>query len=193
MNDETTVNDTPENEAEVVEPESTPEEVVEEPPAESKDLQSALAQKDHFREKAEKAERERKALEEKLNKAVKSSGNTPLAVEDYIDISTALEGLDQREKAFLAEQHKLSGRPLSELRQTEDFELWQEAYRQRQEKANALKPSATQAIKDAPRTLAERLQVATPAEKEEILREAGLYKETRPREDRASIGVTRTR
>lgn len=177
-----TENETPTNETEVVTPEVT-EQV-------SNELKSALAQKDHFREKFEKAEAERKALEARLNAPTTSA---PLAVEDYIDISTSLDGLDQREKAYLAEQHRLSGKPLKEIRNNEDFALWQSAYRAKQEKENALKPSATQVLEDAPKTLTDRLRsAATLTEKEQILREAGLYKEIKPRSDRTPIGNTRT-
>jgi hypothetical protein len=161
-------------------------------PATNPDLTSALVQKEKYRERFEKAEAERKALEEKLNEQTRR-GTVPLAVEDYIDISTSLEGLDAREKAFLAEQHKLSGKALSEIRQGEDFQLWQEAYRQKQEKENALRPNATQAVEDAPRSLADRLRTASLSEKEAILKENNLFKEFRPRADRGSIGNTRSR
>jgi len=195
MNEEIQENDTPTNEEEVVEPESTdvPEADItdKDHPTEDKELLSALAQKDHFREKAERAEKERKALEVKLNQATKAQGTAPLDVSDYIDISTSLDGLDPREKAYLAEQHKLTGRPLKEIRESEDFTFWDSAYRAKQEKEAALKPNSAQSEEDAPRSLAERLRNATVAEREEILREQGLYKEFRPRADRVKIGNTR--
>jgi len=165
----------------------TPEEVVEEetivPVQTDKtdaNLKSALAQKEHFRKKAQE-------LEAKLAEVQKPAA-APLAVEDYIDISTSLDGLDQREKAYLAEQHKLSGKPLKEIREDEDFQLWQGAYRAKMEKENALKPNATQALEDEPKGLTARLRNASVAEKEEMLRAAGLYKEFRPRGDRSRIG-----
>jgi len=164
--------------------EETPE------PAEDPKLTTALIQKEKFREKFEKAEAERKALEAKLNESARK-GTVPLAVEDYIDISTSLDGLDAREKAKLAEDHKLSGKPLKDIREGEDYQLWQSAYRAKMEKENSLKPSATQTLEDGPRSLKDRLANATLAEKEEILRESGMYKEFRPRADRAGIGVNR--
>lgn len=167
--------------------EETPEPVAEDPK-----LTTALIQKEKFREKFEKAEAERKALEAKLNEQV-SRGTVPLAVEDYIDISTSLDGLDAREKAKLAEDHKLSGKPLKDIREGEDYQLWQSAYRAKIEKENSLKPSATQPLEDGPRSLKDRLANATLAEKEEILREQGMYKDFRPRADRTSIGNTRSR
>jgi hypothetical protein len=163
----------------------------EEAPAE--DLSSLTAQKAKWREKAEKAEQERKALEAELNKRNKEK-SASLDVDDYIDISTSLDGLDQREKAYLAEQHRLSGKPLNEIRESEDFKLWDTAYQQQQEAERALTPNAQQAEEEAPKTLTDRLKTTQSiAEKEELLRQAGLYKEVRPRSDRSNIGVTRSR
>ena len=184
-------NDTLENETEVVAPEATDD--VGLMSDLSKELKSALAQKEHFRDKLAKAEAERKALEARFNAGVSVDGKAPLAVEEYIDISTALDGLDQREKAFLAEQHRLSGKPLREIREGEDFQLWNSAYRSKMEKEAALKPNATQAVEPGPASLQERLRGATVVEKEAILRELNLYRESRPRADRTNIGNTRTR
>ena len=163
-----------------------------EAPATNPDLTSALVQKEKFREKFEKAEAERKALETKLNEQI-NRGTVPLAVEDYIDISTSLSGLDPREQARLAEEHKNTGKSLKDIRESEDYQLWQSAYRQKQEKENALRPNATQAVEDAPRSLADKLRTASLSEKEAILKENNLFKEFRPRADRSTIGNTRSR
>ena len=85
------------------------------------------------------------------------------------------------------------GRPLKEIREGEDFELWQSAYRAKLEKENALKPNTGQPLEEPALTLSERLARASLTEKEEILRENNLFKEFRPRADRTQIGVTRTR
>lgn len=134
--------------------------------------------------RAKRAEAEKKALEVQL----KASKNT-LDVEDYIDISASLEGLDQREKEKLASEHKMSGKSLKEIRESEDFQLWDSAYRQKVEKELALKPTGTQAESDKPQSLAEKLASASAADKEKILAEAGLYKSPRPRADKANIGI----
>lgn len=156
----------------------------------SKDFESARAQKEHFREKAEKAEAERKALEEQIAASKGNAGKPPLAVEDYIDISASLQGLDQREQAYLAEQHRLTGKPLAEIRKGEDFSLWQSAYEAKREKEKAnLVPSNKQPDANAPVTLEEALNAASSqAEKEKILAEAGLYQERGRRADRVVIG-----
>ena len=204
MNNENEEKETPENQGEGVAPETTTdegsaEEASTEEPADApegeqdnKDLKSALAQKDHYREKSEKADEEIKKLEKELNAKIDKStpGEGPaLDIEDYIDISASLEGLDQREKEKLAREHKLTKKPLSEIRQDEDFVLWQEAYRAKKEKeAKALKPNSAQGDSDKPQTLNEKLANATLAEKEKILAEAGLWKSPRARADRTTIG-----
>jgi hypothetical protein len=114
--------------------------------------------------------------------------NKSLDVEDYIDISASLEGLDQREKEKLAKEHKLTGRPLTDIRKDEDFLLWQSAYKQKLEKENALKPSSTQSDSDRPISLVDRLQNASLADKEKILTEAGLYKAPKSKTGRVTIG-----
>ncbi len=158
----------------------------------SKELKSALAQKDHFREKFEKEEKTRKELEAKLNNNSNVPSKQALDVEDYIDISASLEGLDQREKEYLAQQHKLTGQPLKEIRTNEDFQLWQGAYRQKVEKERALKPSNNTTLEDKPMSFEQRLESAgTMAEKESLLREAGLLKEVRPNASRVNIGSQR--
>lgn len=131
----------------------------------------------------------RKAIAYEANKAKPIEVKATLDVEDYIDISASLEGLDQREKEYLAQQHKQTGKSLTELRKNEDFELWQSAYRAKVEKEKlTLAPSSTQAESERPKTLAERLASASLAEKEQILAEAGLYKSPRPKSDRVNIG-----
>jgi hypothetical protein len=135
-------------------------------------------------ERAKKAEAEAKVKKLEAEREVKS-----LDIEDFLDISASLEGLDQKEKEFLAKQHKLTGRPLNEIRNDEDFGLWQSAYRAKAEKERALKPSGTQADSERRSSFTERLSnTKSLAEQEKLLKAAGLYKETRPRSDRSSIG-----
>lgn len=123
----------------------------------------------------------------KLKEQTKTS--TGLDVSDYIDISASLEGLDQKEKEYLAKQHKLSGDSLKDIRNSEDFNLWQSAYRMKVEKEQlSLKPSGTQAESDVPKSFTERLKSASLADKEKLLEEAGLYKSPRPRPDRVTLG-----
>lgn len=136
--------------------------------------------------RAKKAEAEAKVLEAKLK--VAQGEKPPLDVEDFLNISASLEGLDQREKEYLANLHKLSGKPLTELRKDEDFELWQSAHRQRVEKELSLKPSGTQSEADKPQSFTQRLANASVADKEKLLADAGLYKSPRPRSDRIDLG-----
>jgi hypothetical protein len=138
--------------------------------------------------KRRKAEEEARSLKERAEKLQKVASKS-LDVEDYIDISAALEGLDQREKSYLAEQHKLSGKTLSEIRNGEDFSLWQSAYRAKVEKERqTLSPSSKQSESERPKSLTQRLKDASLADKEKILSAAGLYKTPKPRTDVRRIG-----
>jgi len=152
---------------------------------------SELAKNQKIR--AEKEEAKRKSLEAELInlRKAKSENKAALDVGDYIDISASLEGLDQREKEYLAQQHKMSGKPLNEIRKEEDFSLWQSAYQAKKEKELSLKPTGTQSDSDAPRSITERLRTASLAEKEQILVDAGLWKSPRPKNDRTTIGTGR--
>lgn len=154
----------------------------------NEELVKASELANNYKIRAEKAEAERKALEAELSKASKSKDST-LNVEDYIDISTSLEGLDAREKERLAREHKLTGRSLKEIREDEDFKLWQSAYQAKMEKERlSLKPTGTQSESDIPRSFKETLASASIAEKERLLTEAGLYRSPRPRADRVNLG-----
>lgn len=178
---------------------SSPEEVVEETPVEeeapvvSEDVKTPeTAPKENVvkKEKVVPFSRFKQVNDElnELKKQPKKVVNSALDVEDYIDISASLEGLDQREKEYLASQHKLSGLPLSEIRKDENFTLWQSAYRAKIEKELSLKPSGAQSDSDKPKSLTERLKNASLADKERILEEHGLWKSNRPKTDRVDLG-----
>lgn len=167
--------------------ESLPEEVVEELSEEEETLNEPAPKAEktvpysRFKEVNDKL----KELKEQPVKVI----NNALNVEDYIDISASLEGLDQREKEYLAQQHKFTGKALKEIRNDEDFGLWQSAYRAKQEKELlTLKPNGTQSESDRPQSFAERLASASVADKEKLLSEQGLYKSPRPRSDRIDLG-----
>lgn len=146
-------------------------EVFEKAEVSDKESKSALAQKDHFREKFEKSEKERLALEAKLNSPETRTANLP--IEDFINVSAALDGLDSREKEYLAQQHTLTKKPLSEIRASEDFNLWKSAYQQKVEKdKQSLPPNSRQPEEDKPMTLENALASTDSLdEKEKILME----------------------
>lgn len=151
----------------------------------SKDFDSVAAQKEHWREKAEKAETARLAAEAKLNTSQKSA----LDVGDYIHISASLDGLDTREREYLATQHTLTGKPLNEIKDSEDFQLWRSAYQQKVEKDKTLTPSNRQPESDLPQSLDEALAGAsTIAEKEAILAQMGYDFKSKSRSDKVIIG-----
>lgn len=163
-----------------------PEEPKEEVPSDTSELEAKNRQ---LFERAKKAEAEAKVARLEAERLAKGKAKG-LDVEDYIDISASLEGLDQREKQFLAEQHKLSGKSLQDIRQSEDFTLWQAAYREKVAKEKSLAPSNTQPESDRPKTFMDELKSAsTLAEKEAFLRKKGLYLDPRKRADRVDIKV----
>ena len=173
--------------------EPQPEEIVEKPVVEeeAEDTASLKAQLEketearrHLTARAKKAEADKNILEAKLRAVKKPT----LDVDDYIDISASLEGLDAKEKEYIAEQHKYTGKPLKDIRNDENFLLWQIAYRQKVEKEKTLAPSNKQSEADRPKSLLDKLKGASFEEKEKILSERGLYKTVRPRADRQFIG-----
>lgn len=170
-------------------PQVEPEEVVVEETTEEEKPESPKEEETVVLKKSDYVKLNRKAIAYETNKN-KPIDVKSLDVEDYIDISASLEGLDQKEKEFLAREHKQTGKPLTEIRKDEDFLLWQSAYRQKVEKERlTLKPSSTQSESEKPRTLNEKLQGASLEEKEKILSEAGYYKSPRPKSDRQNIGA----
>lgn len=177
----------PPEEEQEPQPEEVEEPVVEEEP----DATALKAQLDreaearrHLTARAKKAEADKNILEAKLRAAKKPT----LDVDDYIDISASLEGLDQAEKEYIAEQHKYTGKPLKDIRNDKNFLLWQKGHTQEVEKERTLAPSNKQSEADRPKSLLEKLKGASIEEKEKILSERGLYRTVRPRADRQFIG-----
>jgi len=131
----------------------------------------------------------------KVNDELKNMKNKPvqrssseLDVDDFIEISASLKGLDRQEQEWLTEEHKATGRTLSDVRKSEKFKLLQSAYKAKVAKDKSLRPSNKQDEADKPQGLLERLAGATIEEKQKILEEAGRYKRVRPKTDRVVIG-----
>ena|SRR3990167_5696364 len=179
---------TPPEEGQEPQPEEVEEPVVEEEADDTTALQEKLDKeveaRRHLTARAKKAEADRSILEAKLRAAKKPT----LDVDDYIDISKSLQGLDQEEQEFIAEQHKLTGKPLVELRNSKNFLLWREGHIAEVEKERTLAPSNKQSEADRPKSLLDKLKGASIEEKEKILSERGLYRTVRPRVDRQFIG-----
>jgi len=131
----------------------------------------------------------------KVNDELKNMKNKPvqrssseLDVDDFIEISASLKGLDRQEQEWLTEEHKATGRTLSDVRKSEKFKLLQSAYKAKVAKDKSLRPSNKQDEADKPQGLLEKLAGATIEEKQKILEEAGRYKRVRPKTDRVVIG-----
>ena len=99
MNEEIIENETLKNEEE----KETPETPEAEKPDKSKELQSALAQKDHFREKAEKAEKRVAEMEERLKSSVpaQKQETAPRDPVELVRLTKALSGFDEDETSFI--------------------------------------------------------------------------------------------
>lgn len=156
---------------------SSPDEVVEEVREDAQTLDVPAPQAEKTVPYSRFKEVNDKYIALKSNPAPTST--TALDVNEIIAINASLEGLSQREKEKLAEEHKLTGRPLSEIRQSEDFLFWQQGFQAQVDKERALKPSSTQPQADRPRKLSEVLldPNTSPSEREKLLVAHGLYKD----------------
>lgn len=98
--EETPTEETPEETEEETEtPEETPqEEKPEAEPEKSKELQSALAQKKHYKEKADKAQKEL----DKFKKASDTNLPSPANPMEVVKLAKALEGYSEEEVSFIS-------------------------------------------------------------------------------------------
>ncbi len=138
---------------------------------------------ENYRIRAEKAE---KALKHKPQEISKEGVDSI----DLIKLGKKLQDYSDDELDFVTEFAK-SKKPEDVLRALENpfVQKGISAYREQLEKERlSLKPSSTQSESEQPKSLIERLKTASLAEKEKLLKEAGLYKEYRPRADRVNIG-----
>ncbi len=176
-------------------------EVTLDPSTETPDQTPKSYSEDDFKKVVARAKRAEAQVKDLKAQPPKVVTKTNLEVGDFIDISASLEGLDAREKSFLAEQHKLTGKPLKEIKNSEDFSLWQSAYRAKVERdLKSLPPSTRQPETPESLTLEQKLERANSLpnpvegmkEKERIFMEAGLLDSTpKWRSDRTTIGLGR--
>lgn len=144
---------------------------------------------ERFQEVNNKLTELKKQLEEsEPKKAPATKVVKTLDVDELVSINASLEGLDTREQEYLVRQYKMTGQPMKEIRDSEDFTLWQSAYRTKVEKDKSLSPSSTQPDANQPVSLKDKLTNATIAEKEKILEEMGLWQNPRKRADKRNIG-----
>ena len=168
--------------------ETTQEESVETPEPD-KDLSKELETEQKKNAKLYARLKEQENLVKK-SKSEAESLRTNLDVDKFIEYSEGLEGLDNREKSRLLQEHKLTGKSLNELRQDNDFKLWQGAYREKVEKEKTPPPSTTQSEVEMNKPFSERLSNASLEEKEKMLTEAGLYKDPRARVNSSKIRLS---
>ena len=158
-------------------PTETPTENVVDKEEYLKKLEAYEAQK----KRAEKAEAELKKL--------KSQPTVEVDSVDLIKLGKKLQDYSDDELDFVVDYAK-SKKPEAVLKALENpyVQAGIEAQRKKVEKEKSLKPSGTQAISDKPKSLAEEMNSADMAKKEELLKKYGLYKDPRPRIDGKRIG-----
>lgn len=191
MVDETNEKETQETNEETTAPEETQITVETEKSDKSKEFKTIDAQKRAYREKAEKLEARVKELEAEKSKATQSKPAEikPFGVEDLVEVTNALEGLDSGTKEYLVRQHKITGKPINEIKQDEDFKMWQEGHRIKLEKEKTLNPSTRPSETSREKNFTEKLEdlddidirksIRDLEAKEKLLEEKGLWKNPR--------------
>jgi len=109
---------------------------------------------------------------------------------DQIKLGKKLHDYSDEELDFVTD-HAKSKKPEDILRVLEDpfVQAGIKAHREKLEKERlVLTPSSTQSESGKPKSLNERLASASLADKEQILREVGLYKDPKKRSDTVNIG-----
>ena len=193
MNEETIENDTLTNEPVTEEP-TTPE--AERPEEDkSKELQSALAQKDHFREKFEKSEADRKALEEQLNKRIKSTGQPQIDPIETVKLAKAVSDNTEEELEFIIRNAKdKTPQGIVEAKSDPWVKAAINGMREKAEKERqTLAPSTRQPESKKELSFTERLTGASLEEKEKMLTEQGLYKTYRRRPPSQTVNLSSNR
>lgn len=67
------------------------------------------------------------------------------SVEELADVVSIFNGLDQKERSRLIQEKKMTGKSYEEVLKSDDYSLWQTAYKKKMEKDKALAPSTRQA------------------------------------------------
>lgn len=153
-----------------------------ETPEKSKELQSALAQKEHFREKFEKAQKELDELKKKPNIELPQAQN-PMEV---VRLAKALEGYNEKEIGFIsrnATDKSIDG--IIQATKDEWVKAGVQAMRDKVEKENQkLEPSTKISPSEKPieKITEEDLRGMTVKQKEEYLAKRGWIKKRFKRE-----------
>ena len=180
MTNEKMENETPKNETEKETPQTPETETLETPegdnPLETKELQSALAQKEHFREKFEKANKQLSELQAKPNSDLPLSQN-PMEV---VKLAKALEGFNEDEVEFItrnASDKSIDG--IISATKDEWVDTAIQAKREKVEKEKQIpEPTTTQTIskKAVEDITADDLEKMSIKEKEDYLQKVGFHK-----------------
>ena len=191
MTDEELGETTPEEnqEGEEETPETPPEKTEED---KSKDLQSALAQKDHFRTKAEKLEKELQAIKSSKKEEPEKLWEAPNDPLEIVRLGKTLKDYTEEETEFII--RNASSKDIKGIMEAEK-DVWVrtaiKAQREKVVKEKALNPSTQQPEPMKERTFTEKLKEANLSEKEKLLEEVGLWKSPRVRPLKDRIPLSR--
>lgn len=179
MDEETKVEDALNPEVEAETPTESAEEVV--------DIETYKKQIDAYQAQKVRAEKAEAELKKIKSQPATISSAEPL---DLIKLGKQLQNYSDEELDFVAGAAK-SKKPEDILKALENpfIQSGITAHREKVEKEKTLKPSGAQGMNDKPQTATEKiLSSDSMAEKEEMLKKLGLYRDPRPRADHKSIG-----
>lgn len=160
--------------------------------AKSKDLQSALAQKDHFRTKAEEAEKLKLELEEKLKSKDGESKGTAIDPLEIATFTSAVKDYSVEELEFIMKNATdKSTKGIIAAAQDEMVQMAIQGKRIKvAEEKKVLATTNKQKDAEKPKSTEDRLTQAAATSLEDlgnVLREKGLYKDPHRRPDRVVI------
>ncbi len=145
-----------------------------EPEVDIEDLKKKASAYEDQKIRAEKAEKEKKALEAKLAKGQPESADAI----DLIKLGKKLQDYSDEELDFVTE-HAKSKKPEDVLKALENPFVVSgiQAHREKVEKEKGIKPSGTQTETDKPKSVKETIESKSMSEKEDYLKSLGLYRD----------------
>jgi len=186
--------------------EETEEEIEEETDELNDDVDKIKSLNKQLYARTKKAEEAVKAAEERAKKfedSLKSFKSTEINassenskrkdsfdIEELVEVTSVLEGLDASEKKRLIQESRLKNASLKEAKEDEDFVLWQKSHREKvAQEQSEIDPSSRQPDKEKEKSFEEQLESATLEEKEKLLSEKGLWKppKRRPESERIKL------
>lgn len=169
---ENIIEDTNDNPVEEPTVEITPPRETETPNEKTDSPEQYTEREKRYYARMKQAENIAKQAREELSKAKKPVSE----IDAILEVQAATKDLSAQEIVELRYRATALGKPLSEARKDENFKLWQEAYKGKVEKENALLPSTTQGNVTREKSLKEMSE----DERRVLFQEMGLVKRQTP-------------